>query len=471
MERSRWYVWTAGMVIVLALAVGSAVARAEINGPLLAGVVWAGCLAFLARTSPYGLLSLECLYLALLGLFHLGLVVPAALGLRPERVHSWTSSPQLGTALGLFTAATLSLTLGARLIRRDGNDAPGVVSPRPILFGVGLTFAIAGAALLWTGILQQGLLSIGHADYYEQSMTEDTRLFGFGLMLFPIGLIVAAVAATPRGMLGLAAVFACVLGPVFLAGFRGPALVQGAAFLAVWVRKDARTAKRLAAGGVVALFLLVPAVKITRNASIGLSDALREAEPLEFLYESGGSLHPLVVTSERIESEGERLWTGRSYLMAAKRLVPNVSSAWAAPSQRALTPAAWATMHADFWAFEHGLGIGFSGVAEPYLNFGAYGVVLFFILLGWVLGVGNRWLSAGGERAAIVAASFGFVLWTVRNDMMAVPRAITLASVAVGVAWLVSRLLDRRANSRNDDPAASGASWRVRLEPEKEVRR
>ena len=436
MERSRWFVKIASIVITL--TVGMMVASAETAGPLLAGSVWAGCLALLASTSPYGLLSLECLYLAFLGLFHLGLVVPAALGLGPP-LPEWTGSPHLGRALALFAVATLCLTLGAVLGRGRGDGAPAVLAPRRSLFRVGLAVAVAGAALLYVGILQTRLVSLDYSEHFAQAMTEDFRFFGFGLMLFPIGLIVAAVAATPRAMFGLAALFVCVLGPVFWSGFRGPTLVQGAALLAVWVRKDARTAKRLAALGVTAVFLLAPAIKVTRNANVQLAEALREAEPLQFLYESGGSLRPLVVTCERIESHSERPWMGRSYLMAARRLVPNVSSRWVAPNQRALTPGVWATMHASFWMYEHGLGIGFSGVAEPYLNFGVPGVIVFFMLLGWVFSVGDRWLSLGGHRAAIAAASFGFVLWSVRNDTIAVPRAMAVATFTVCVAWLLQQ--------------------------------
>jgi oligosaccharide repeat unit polymerase len=375
-------------------------------------------------------------------------VVSVALGLEEGRLPSWATSPQVGTALSLFTAATLALTAGVGLARARGTDTPGVLSPHPTLLAAGLIFAVAGGALLWTGVMRMGILSMGYAEYFEQGMRADVRLFGFGLMLFSIGLIVAAVGATARGMFGLGLLFAVALGPLFLNGFRGPVLVQGAALLAVWVRKDARTAKRLATAGLVAVLLLVPAIKVSRNAGASLSDALRETDALAFLHESGGSLRPLVVTCERLESSRDPLWMGRSYLMAARRLVPNVSTAWVAPTRRALTPAVWATMHADYWAYEHGLGIGFSGVAEPYLNFGAPGVVVFFVILGVLLAAGDRWLSAGGYRAAMVAASFGFVLWTVRNDMNPLLRTIAVACFAVATAWVLSRTLAHRVRGR-----------------------
>jgi len=51
-----------------------------------------------------------------------------------------------------------------------------------------------------------------------------------------------------------------------------------------------------------------------------------------------------------------------------------------------MAPADWITYRLNRWKFDNGQGVGFSAVAEPYLNFGTAGVVLFFVFLGFLFG-------------------------------------------------------------------------------------
>jgi hypothetical protein len=360
------------------------------------------------------------------------------------------------TALGVFSTAAVAFTLGARagspFARDQGAES---LPPQRELFRVGVAVAAIGAGLLWTGAVQLGVLSSGYNAYFERALSEDVRLFGFGFMLFPIGLLIAAVGATRREMTPLGVAVVVVLGPLFLAGFRGPTIVQVAALLAVWARKDRRVARRVAIGVCAAAILLVPAVRVSRDLGEGISPGVRTLDPVQVLLETGGSLHPLVVTAERIESGKEEPWFGRSYLMAAARVIPNVAVRRDTPGARTLTPSAWATMHGDPWAFDHGGGIGFSGVAEPYLNFGIAGVVAFFFLLGLLTHVWERSLGGSAFRAAIGAASFGFLLWTVRNDAMELFRAMAFAAAAVVAARLAVRARAGRPRAVGVAPAGA----------------
>lgn len=434
--------WAVAVAVLLGMSI---IVPAAFGSPIVAASGWALCLVMLGRSNPRGVLSFEFMYLLILGLFHLGLVVPEALGVRLDHHPEWLDSGAVGKALGLFCMAIFAFTLGVRLGPHPDADPPGPLTPERHLFLVGLAVALCGAGLLLVGIIQSGLPSRTYEEFFAAALSQDMRVFSFGLMLFPIGVVVAAVGAEPRQMSLLAAIFAAMFAPLFLTGFRGHAIVHGMALLAVWVRKDARLARRVAAVVGIAVIVLVPAVKMTRNLDMGLAEAVTSAHPLEFVFETGGSLRALVVTCERVDSTAERLWMGRSYTMAAQRIIPNLSRRWKRPSGTNLSPNFWATMYADTWLFENGGGIGFSGVAEPYLNFGWPGVVLFFLLLGCAVRVGDRWLASKPHRAAVVASSFGFVLWTVRNDAMAVARAITVAALVVVVAWAVDRLGLRRS--------------------------
>lgn len=431
-ERDRARLLAVGVAGALVIAL----ARIGATGPLSAAAVWVACVVVLARASPRGLLSLECLYLGWLGLFHLGLVVPLALGLPADPFPEWLVGRDPSFALGLFTAATLAFTLGAVVLAPRPSSVKETIGPHGPLFLVGLALAVVGALVFWRGVLQIGLLSGTYAEYYDRPVGTDVRFFGLGIMLFPIGILVAAVGATASQLKLLGLAYACVVGPVFVAGFRGPVLAHTMALLAIWLRKDPRAALRTAAAVAVVALVLVPAIRVSRNADASVGAGARAAKPIEVFTEAGGSIRPLILTAERIESGREKLWWGRSYAMAAERLSLNFG--WKPRMTSTLTPNQWATMHDHPWAFDNGGGIGFSGVAEPYLNFGRAGMVAFFVVLGMVLALGDRALGRNHYGAALIAASFGFVLWTVRNDSMDLARAAAITGVLVAGAWAVA---------------------------------
>ena len=438
-------------VIALLTLLGVTLVLPGAGGPLAAGALWAVCVALLVRSSATGILSLAPLYLAVLGAFHVGLVVPHALGLLGTDVPSWLRSSAMGTALGLFSTAAVAYTLGATRPRPAAPLPEAAMPAQQELFLAGCCVAVVGAALLWAGVRQLGFLSRGYSAYFELATSSDVRLFGFGMMLFPMGLLVAAAGATPRGMILLGAMLAAVLGPLALRGFRGPFLVHSIALLAIWARKDRRVARGLALAVAAVAISLLPLIRMTRNLDADGSRSRERPALLLVLAETGGSLYPLVATAERVESGAERLWMGESYAMALKRIVPNVAERWSRPSNPMIPPNAWLTKLADPWLYEHGGGFGYSGVAEPYLNFGRPGVVLFFFLLGIVIRTWDRWLATDPFRAAIAAASFGFVLWTTRNDAMELPRDVAYTAVIGLAAWLAARL--RRATAPSAAPA------------------
>jgi oligosaccharide repeat unit polymerase len=424
--------------------------------PLVVAGVWLACVAVLARSHPEGILSFACLYLLLLGVFHLGLIVPVALGLSEAAPPPWMSSGALPASLSLVSTAMAAFTMGARLLggsRRD--ELPLSLPPRPVLLLAGSVVALLGAGLLWVGGRQAGVFSTGYGEVFQRALTADIRAFNVGMMVFPIGVVVAAVGASRAQMLPLAAAVLAILAPLFLAGFRGPVIVHLATLLAVWARKDVRLARRVALALAAAAVVLVPAVRMTRDTRRDVREGLVRFDPLALFLEAGTSLYPLVVTADRVGSGAEPLWMGRSYALAVARVVPNLGER-AGLEGRALTPNGWATLHADRWLYERGGGIGFSGVAEPYLNFGLAGVVVFFFLLGLVMQRWERWLERDPFRAGIAAATFGFVLWTVRNESLELFRSMALATVVVGGALWLHRVLRRRVGSLPlmDDPVA-----------------
>lgn len=431
-------------ILLLTTLLGLTLLVPAAGTPLVTAGLWLVCVIVLARSHSEGLLSFACLYLLLLGIFHLGLVAPLALGVSQAPPPAWMNSAALPAALSLVSTAVVAFTLGARLRGGSRSDeSPAALPGQPVLLISGALAALLGAGLLLIGGRQAGVFSTGYGEVFQRALTADIRAFNVGMMVFPIGVVVAAVGASRRQMLPLAALVLAVMAPLFLAGFRGPIIVHLATLLAVWAHKDGRVARRVALALAIAAVVLVPAVRMTRDERRDVREGLETFDPLALFLEAGTSLYPLVVTSERIGSDAEPLWLGRSYATAVSRIVPNLGQR-AGLEGRALTPNGWATLHADRWLYDRGGGIGFSGVAEPYLNFGVPGVVVFFLLLGAVMQRWEGWLAHSPFRAAIGASTFGFVLWTVRNETLELFRSMAFAAVVVGGAWWLHRVLRRR---------------------------
>jgi hypothetical protein len=83
----------------------------------------------------------------------------------------------------------------------------------------------------------------------------------------------------------------------------------------------------------------------------------------------------------------------------------------------------------------HG-GLGFSAIAEPYMNFGAPGVAVYFFLLALVLVAAYRFDVSRPTRLALWAVVLGPLLWTVRNDFHGFFRPVLLGITSIAAACL-----------------------------------
>jgi hypothetical protein len=226
-----------------------------------------------------------------------------------------------------------------------------------------------------------------------------------------------------RRALGLSAGVVLVL---LWAGDRSGAVSFVAAFLVVWTYTRGPLSRRLALPAALGLLLVMPTVGVLRQlprndvSADAIADAARAASPLAALTEMGASLRPLLETVQLVPAANPYRHGG-SYGAAALRVVPNLGLAtdqreWADPTT--LPPNHWITYTVAPWTWSAFGGLGFSAVAEPYLNFGVAGIVAYFLVLGIVLGRIDAALARGLPRRglALVAVVFMPLLVTVRND-------------------------------------------------------
>jgi O-antigen polysaccharide polymerase Wzy len=241
------------------------------------------------------------------------------------------------------------------------------------------------------------------------------------------------------------AVVCCGGGCILFLGFRGYALVPAITVVAVLHKRGLRLPRLAYLIGLPLLLASIPlvravrAVRAERLADRRVAAALAINLPLVAFEEMGGTLRALVHTIQFLDNEPLR-W-GQTYWQALRSAVPNVALHWQGgeylPVDQ-LPPSHWLTLQAAPDAYRAHGGLGFSAVAEPYMNFGAPGVAAYFFLLALLLVGAYHFAVSRPTRLALWAVVFGPLLWTVRNDFHGFFRPVMLGVASIVVARVLA---------------------------------
>jgi oligosaccharide repeat unit polymerase len=241
---------------------------------------------------------------------------------------------------------------------------------------------------------------------------------------------------------------------VLFLGFRGGAIMPLVPAAWVWERRVARLPRTLLA--VIAAVLLIvvfPLVRETRMApgkertsTSYLVNAYSEVQnPLaSMVSELGKSMITIAYTLELVPRErGYELGAGYAYGLLT--VMPSLF--WERhPVVVHGLAGAWLIQTIDPYVAEHGGGIGFSFIAEAFLNFGVLGVPFVALLTGYLVVQFFLWGERGGAaRLAIVAAFVPTLLFYARGEFADLPRALVWYSLAPYAACL---LLERMLRTR-----------------------
>lgn len=433
-------------------ALVAATTAVAVSGPVLA-LLWVG----VPSTAP------SMLFTAAVVAFHLGLIAPWAIDWQEAPLWLDKAPPaSVDQALRCIILALATLQLGLLVGWRRFDAQPPRLSPTVRMrraasvfysggFGIAALAAVAALANLQTIGFGQ---FFGGAYGHEVFDVNDSRLLQTCLFwAIPAGLLLALTGARAgvEARRALAAVAAMTL-LLFWLGDRGDAVALVAAALVIHTYTQGAFSLRTsgpAGAGLLAVIALVAIVRQLPREAVTMND-LREAAgnatPIAALAEMGWTLRPLVETVRLVPAQVPYRY-GQSYLDATARLFPNLSGSradadWADPLR--LPPNHWITFTVEPWTHAAFGGLGFSAVAEPYLNFGVAGVVAYFFLLGVGLGRADLWLATGPSRRtlAMIALCFMPLLLTARNDYH---NFIRPAVWGIAMVLLVERLHGIRA--------------------------
>lgn len=202
----------------------------------------------------------------------------------------------------------------------------------------------------------------------------------------------------------------------------------------LWDRLIAPLPKTLLAiSGFILLFVVFPSIKVVRNISatqrLSMGYVLEaflsiESPAVAIISEIGGSMGTIAHTMELVPSV-RPFDMGVGYLYALLTLLPNLF--WDIhPSISRGTGGHWLVWTVEPMTAAVGGGLGFSVIAEAYLNFGWAGVPIVMGIIGFLLGRVVEWSyrSPDPGKAAFLACILASILGLARSETADVVRSI-----------------------------------------------
>lgn len=198
---------------------------------------------------------------------------------------------------------------------------------------------------------------------------------------------------------------------------------------------------------VILFFVVSPIISEVRDyssvdekkAAVSLFKSKNENLVVKAIDEMGGSIITVAYTFRLVPSYNEYKY-GVTYLRAFSAIIPNLF--WDIhPAVAELTPSQWLIWSVDPSVASAGGGLGYSYIAEAYLNFGYYGLIIIPFFLALMLTIIKR-LEKKGEIGSIVtiAIYLSYIVLIVRNDSMYMFRSMVWFCIfPYFIYWLFSK--------------------------------
>lgn len=432
-----WPTLLVGVVITLLIWT-----RPDLRSTDPAMVAWLslGCLflsAFAVQSaSQRGWLGVPSIYLYVFGAFHLGLAPSIALGWaipdfgNPSGAR-WISSGFVAEALFAVAVSALAFAIGTRLGSASGSRSTPEVTgeDEARLSNRAATIAFA-AALAGVGGWVVFVLSRGGVAAFGRSYgnyLEITRGGPLPLIYLMLGLAGALWAVAPSHRLSRRAVMMLVLFAVLALplGLRGEVLFPLTGGIAVYASRLTRVRPWRWALVVVVLLGAVAAIRTVRTTGLTERSPVIDANPVNGLAELGYSLRPVVEAMSWRSIDPPAY--GRTYVRplerAAARLVPGVR----------VPPVQDDPYVMNVVVAERAGPIGFSPVAEGFVNFGLSGAALYMLVVGAVLSRLDRRRPTISTLVLTAVVLVPLLIQT-RNSFVAVPVQLVIG-LALWVAF------------------------------------
>lgn len=451
-RRLTWSVVFTALGTLAILIMDSGEATSE-TGARLAIVTTVLALVSLFRVNRRRPFSLGPVYGALFVLFHVGLLVPIALGAPPNLLNpldiQWVLSDGFTSASLLVTIATSALLLGY-LVGFNPANQESMIEDKDTWMSfrsaghIGIVVLSAGCLLWVYNVITSGALVSG--SYVE--FLDSTSSTGMPVAYLMIGLGMPTLSAGPSAgarRAGLV-VFALWSAPAFMLGLRGEVILPLAAYLVVAARR-----RRIRLRPWMGLTLVVglgigAAVRVIRQGGFGNGFDPSWFKPFDAITELGYSIRPLVVVSDLHERYGESYVGIETYFAPFRRFIfGRLLGGDTIPAVD--DPAVFSAM------ISRRVGpIGGSPTAEAFHAGGVGAIVIVLALIGLLIARLDSLETTPLRNAFVGTIGFVLLLW-VRNDFTPVPFETAVAIGMVVAIKVADSMSSSSPSGRNQPPA------------------
>lgn len=413
------------------------------------------------RAAHHSVYSGGFLYVLTLTVFHLGLAILATVRLPFDpryqayidswyRVDNHAVEALYLSSLAVLTFAVVYFWATVRWVgRSDATPTPSVVADPGLLGMVGAALIISGATLFlgYIAVTAPSILLGSSYSGFDQTVAGRGPV-SVGMEMVAIGAAIAAAAPRSRSRrVGLAVLV--VFGILVLGmGSRTAVMYAGTGLLASAARMHRMPRRRTAALGMLAVLIGIGVIAQVRDSSHGEPVTAANISVVPALTEMGGSLRPVVETLKWRHDNQEGPYDGLTYAAGPLRVYERiVGIPRPDPDMRFASTITEARVS--------GYNIGYSVVAEAYLNFNTAGVVGLFALLGWLLGRADNVWRPDAYAAARVGVLMFVLSYEVRQasnivlTLLLAGMAVVAATQALGKARASRAAL--AAGGRGDD--------------------
>ncbi len=337
----------------------------------------------------------------------------------------------------LHLGALLGVRKGAKRMRRANNPhLTSLTASSAKIVGWGLFIISLPASIVVLGNALQQVLAGGYFVLFqgEAKTGLDAGPQIIATFLVPAALILLATGANSRRqrIFTLVVIVVYSLTRLFL-GSRYYAMLPLISYAWLWHRCVRPLPKIVMISAVLVVLVVLPLVGATRNIKGGDRLSIQsfveaytsDSSPaIALLHEMGGSLSTVAYTITLVPST-HSFELGESYGYAFLTVFPNLF--WDIhPTIAHGIPSIWLTWQVDPYLANIGGGVGFSLIAEAYLNFGWFGIPVILFVIGLLYGRLTSWyeLSMDSINFAIAACFCNVFTLYARSEMAVLFRGI-----------------------------------------------
>ena len=390
-------------------------------------------------------------------------------------VFGWNPNGVLDSRFSVVTTsstilyATLSMMLlhcGAlwrRMREREGvREAPSEdLEKAAVWLGLLLVLISAGPMYLQLRDDFGDVLTVGYMGLYQREMKTSLDAWQtlLGQFMLPGAFLLAAGSKQYRGIQRLSLILALIYALSYLfMGYRSAAGAAIAAYGWIWHTRIRKLPLYPSlAAGVLVVFVVFPMIRLHRltmgedrlswNSFVGTLDNYDNPASAS-LSEMGGTMATLAYTMDLVPNDRDFEY-GKSYAFAALTILPNVFGTARHPSVERGTASDWLVRTVSYNTAASGGGLGYSFIAESYLDFGWMGPPLVMILLGFGFAAAECFAARSASPAAtsLMGVVLFFGLIYARSESTDIVRPIVwcgLMPLAVLALFVAQKKLWRR---------------------------